>query len=190
MRFLRSPACPATLLLTLLAACGTATTPPSGPVPANLTDVRPVAEESDYATIVDAETESDDGLFTVHRKDGDVYFEATGNVTWMKSYDADSNVTHSVFQRAGILYGEEDEVEAFKTIVFREGRLWSWGTLALGTGSVIQGEKGDNTIWTLFAAELAAHPIDTKLRCGIGAERIMKAGQDDTFLYVRIDFKP
>ena len=75
MRFLRSPACPATLLLTLLAACGTATTPPSGPVPANLTDVRPVAEESDYATIVDAETESDDGLFTVHRRDGDVYFE-------------------------------------------------------------------------------------------------------------------
>ena len=130
------------------------------------------------------------GMTVGSTTDGNVLFEATGNVTWMKSYDTDSNVTHSVLQRAGILYGEEDEVEAFKTIVFREGRLWSWGTLALGTGSVIQGEKGDNTIWTLFAAELAAHPIDTKLRCGIGAERIMKAGQDDTFLYVRIDFKP
>lgn len=116
--------------------------------------------------------------------------EATGSISLSQTYAPGPEVQTEIFQRIGVLYGDKHEIEAFKTMTFRESRIWRWMSFALGTGSVIQGKDGDNPIWVVFASEIGLHPINTKLRLAIGGERIMRDGGDGTFAYLRIDFKP
>ena len=74
MRTLRVPGLAAFFAFLVLGGCSGATSSASNPSPPDMDETHPAPEGEDYAGIVD-DAESDEGLFTVHRSEDDVYFE-------------------------------------------------------------------------------------------------------------------